>query len=369
MYVVPWLDQFDISRSYVMMAIFLLQVVVGLISPAFGRIMDQRSMRWLVVAGAIAMSLGLLILSYATAFWVVILVHLTLLPVGMVLCGSLLAQTLVSKWFTAKRGLAIGISAMGTSLGGLVFPLITSTLIAQYDWRIALQVLGVLTLLVMLPLNVWILRVEPPSSDITRDGLSGLESKIWASGDVLRSRSFWIPVIGLIPINAAFGGVQFNLGAYVFDLGFNQQLAAQLISVTSISMIMGKFVFGGLGDRVDHRKLYWLMVVVLLIALMLFEGSPGKSQLLLAAAFQGFATGGVMPMMGLMSSARFGIGSFGKVLGYFNLFLMFGSLGSIFSGWVFDLTQSYDYAFWFFAATLPPCAVLMYFLPAPATSD
>ena len=138
---------------------------------------------------------------------------------------------------------------------------------------------------------------------------------------------FWIPVIGLVPINAAFGGVQFNLGAYVGDLGFEQIVAAQLIATTSISMIVGKFLYGGLGDRVDHRKLYVSMAFFLAGSLMLYQGTPDRLELSLAAILQGLSTGGVMPMMGIMYSSRFGTLSFGKVLGFVNMFLMMGSFG------------------------------------------
>jgi len=175
--------------------------------------------------------------------------------------------------------------------------------------------------------------------------------------------------MGLIPMNAAFGGVQFNLGAYIGDLGFDQQSAAQLISITSLSMIVGKFMFGGLGDVIDHRKLYWLMAFLLTGSMLLYTGTPGWTELVLAAILQGVATGGIMPMMGIVYSSRFGTLSFGRVLGFVNLFLMVGSFGSILSGWLFDTFQSYDYAFLTFMFLLLPCVVAMKWLPDPPTNE
>ncbi len=159
--------------------------------------------------------------------------------------------------------------------------------------------------------------------------------------------------------------MQFNIGAYASDLGFDQGMEAQLISVTSVTMIIGKFVYGGLGDRVDHRKLYWMMAVCMVGSLLLFAGEPGRVGLFGAAILQGFATGGIMPMMGVMYAARFGTLSFGRVLGFVNMFLMVGGFGSIMSGYIFDMTQSYDYAFWFFASLLLPCSIAMIWLPQP----
>ncbi len=365
LFVVPWLETFGINRSQAMLAIFMFQVVSGFISPVFGRLMDGYPMRILVTLGGFSAAIGMVLISFATAFWQIILIHMTFLPVGMMLCGTLASQTMVSKWFTEKRGLAIGISAMGTSLGGLTIPLLTNGLIEAQGWQGAMFYLGILLAVVVVPINLWILRREPPSHELSDQAVNSLDAKTWGTREILSTRNFWIPVIGLIPINAAFGGVQFNIGAYVADLGMTQTLAAQLIALASISMIIGKFVFGSLGDRVDHRYLYWLMTGLLLVALYFYQGSPDQTALMVAAALQGFATGGVMPMMGIMYASRFGTFSFGRVLGLVNLFLMIGSFGSIFSGWMFDLTQSYDAAFWTFGVLLLPCMVAMTFLPSP----
>lgn len=369
LFVVPWLEEFNVNRSQVMAAIFIFQVIIGILSPVFGRLMDQYAMRWLVVTGGALTGVGLCLLSLANSFWQIAVIYATFLPVGMILCGTLASQTMVTKWFTRKRGLAIGLSAMGTSMGGFVFPLITSSLIAQYEWQSAVLYLGLIVMLLMIPLNLVVLRQEPPKVELLVGGVPALDARSWTGREILTSKKFWIPVIGLVPINAAFGGVQFNLGAYVSDLGMTQDVAAQLIAITSLSMIVGKFFFGSLGDRIDHRKLYWLMACLLVLSLQFFEGSPDKFELMVAACLQGLATGGVMPMMGIMYASRFGTSSFGRVLGLVNLVLMAGSFGSIFSGWVFDMTQSYDIAFWFFSGCLPPCMLVMYFLPDVENAD
>ena len=145
-----------------MLAILAFQVATGLLSPILGRLMDQFVMRRLVITGAVSMGLGLALLSQATQFWQIILVYCTLLPIGMLFCGTLASQTMVSKWFTGNRGLAIGLSAMGTSIGGLIIPMVVITLIARYEWQGALLVLSVVSTVILIPLNLVILRFEPP---------------------------------------------------------------------------------------------------------------------------------------------------------------------------------------------------------------
>lgn len=361
LFVVPWLSEFGTERAEVMLAIFLLQVSFGTISPLCGRLLDRFPMRVLVMVGAAAAAAGFLAMSFATALWHVVLIHVTLLPVGMVFAGTLASQTLVAKWFVAKRGLAVGISTMGTSFGGLAFPLLTAALIGAYGWQDTLRILAAMALALTAPAAFFVLRRSPPT--MQRPGGPSLQGR--SASAFLRSRSFWIPILGFVPVNAAFGGVQFSLGAYVFDLGFEQGTAATLIAIASVSMIAGKFTFGSLGDRIDHRKLYWVSAGSLAAALSLYLGAPSHAGLVAAGALQGFATGSVLPLLSVMYADRFGIASFGRVMGWVNLFVMAGSVGSLYSGWIFDLTGSYRPAFLTFLAALGPGALLMVWLPKP----
>ena len=361
LFVVPWLTAFGTERAEVMLAIFLLQVAFGAISPLAGRLLDRFPIRVLVMVGAATAAAGFLVMSFATALWHVILIHVTLLPVGMVLAGTLASQTLVAKWFVVKRGLAVGISTMGTSLGGFAFPLITAALIGAYGWQDTLRILAVAALALTVPAAFFVLRRSPP----TMQRPAGPPLHGPDATPFLQSRSFWIPILGFAPITAAFGGVQFSLGAYVFDLGFEQDTAATLIAIGSVSMIAGKFTFGSLGDHIDHRKLYWLSAGSLAAALSLYLSAPSYAGLVAAGALQGFATGSVLPLLSVMYADRFGVASFGRVMGWVNLFVMVGSIGSLYSGWIFDLTGSYRPAFLTFLAALAPGALLMAWLPKP----
>ena len=361
LFVVPWLDAFHVDRAQVMLAIFLAQVGLGAMSPICGRLLDRFPVRVLIVLGCVSLAAGLLAMSLATAFWQVVLAYATLMPLGMAFAGTLASQTLVTRWFTARRGVAIGVSAMGTSMGGFAFPLLIAPLISNVGWEDTLAVLAALTVVLTVPAALLVLRRSPPGQDQRMGG--GAPPRQWSTLEVLSTRTFWIPVIALVPVNAAFGGVQFSLGAYVFDLGLEQGVAATLIAITSVSNIAGKFVFGSLGDRVDHRALFWGMGACLAVALVFYIVAPGFPALAVAAALQGLATGGVLPLMGLIYAGRFGVSSFGRVMGLVNLFLMAGSVGSVYSGWIFDLTGSYVPAFVTFLVLLLPGAIWIRWLP------
>ena len=358
LFVVPWIGAFETRRSDIMLAIFLLQIGVGVVSPLCGSLMERFSIRWLSVIGISSMALGFILLSQASALWQVIVIYALILPFANVLAGTLAAQTLVTRWFEKKRGVAIGVSASGTSLGGFIFPPIVANLIIGYGWQQTALIIAVAAVVLTLPASWWILGREPPVT--VPKGSVGHTTSVRF---ILTRRAFWIPVISFIPINASFSGIQFHIGAYVNDMGLSQSLAATLISIMSIGMVVGKFVYGGLGDRLDHRFLYASMAIALSIALALYASNPTKEALILAAIFQGLATGGVLPLLGLIYSTRFDVTSFSRVMGFVNLFVFFGSFGALVSGWVFDATGSYDWAFYGLLFLLFPSALLMVWLP------
>lgn len=369
LFVVPWVEEFQVARSQVLLGSTFILVVNSLLSPFAGRLMDRLSLRTLILLGVVCLAAGLVLISIASSFWMILAAYATLLPVSLVMCGSLSSQTLVSKWFTEGRGFALGISSLGSSIGGFVLPAVISVLIATFSWRQALIILAVVCLVTLIPLNGLILRKEPPKpvTEATNESERPQESAepLWTTGQVVRMPMFWIPVLGIIPLMAGFTGVQFNLGAYVSDLQYDQSLAAQLITVAAIGQVVGKLAAGSLSEKVDHRIIYWVMAIMMGAAMYLFSGGPSQSTLYLAAALMGGASGATLPMLPIMYSSRFGTRSIGIVLGFVTLVLVVGSFGSLFAGLIYDATQSYDMAFLIFGALLVPVSILMAFLPSP----
>ena len=365
LFAVNWIDAFEVGRRDAMLAVSVLQLAGGLLSPFAGRFMVDVPMRRIMISGAALLGLGLILASRASALWQIIVIYALLLPAGNVLCGTLSAQTLVTRWFiTRHRGLAIGISAMGTSLGGLAFPQVADALIGDFGWRNAMLVLGVSALLLIIPLAAFVLAREPQRPR-TSASVSAPSRPLLDLGSTLRSRAFWLPVLGIVPLNAAFGAVQFNLGAYTRDLGLPTGTAATLISVTSLAMIAGKFAFGTASDRMDHRLLYGVAAAFLIAALLCFQAAPGLPRLLAGAVLLGLATGSVIPLNAVIFTSRFGDQNFSRVMGLAQMFYMTGALGPLLAGWVFDMTGSYDPAFIGLVILTVPIAMAMYFLPPP----
>ena len=162
LFTLPWLEEFGSSRRDLMLTIALLQIGAGLMGPLAGRALDNYPTHWLILTGLACMALGLILAQQATALWQLWLIYGTLLPVTMTLMGTLAAQTLVSRWFDDRRGLALGISAVGSNVGGIILPILVSTWLLEVGWRETLNHLMILTIAVVLPMTALVLRRSPP---------------------------------------------------------------------------------------------------------------------------------------------------------------------------------------------------------------
>lgn len=283
------------------------------------------------------------------------------MPLAMALMGSLTSQTLVTRWFKEQRGLALGISSMGTNIGGIILPLLVAGWLLEMGWRDVMQNLLVLAVIVVLP-TTWLLLSRKPQTSAATDQVNATDTRQWTTKEILTTSLFWLPFCGIAPLSMAFGAMQFNLGIIARDIGLEPEITANFIALSSVSMVLGKLFFGMLGDRIDHRYLYWLANAVTLLALALIATADDVVVMSFATIAMGLSGGSILPLMGLMYSARFGTASFGRVMGFGTLTILAGSTSPIMAGWAYDVFGSYNYAYIVLAAILVPAAIAMRYL-------
>lgn len=367
-WVVPWSAEFAVGRSDVMTVYMTMLVCMGLFSPLAGRAMDSLSIRGLIITGALCLALGLALAGRAQALWHLNLIYGTLMVGGLVLAGPLAGQTLAARWFSRRRGVALGVVTIGTSIGGLTVPLLVTALHTELGWRPTNDVLAVLVLVVVVPLVWWLVddgRSPAEEGDQPNAPAPAAESSpsSLTMSEVLRHRVFWLTVLVVAPLAAAFGGAQQNLAPYAADLGFDAEAASYLVSVMALVMIGAKIFFGAMADRWDLRFLLGLAVGGLAIAFGFMLRELSYPMLVLICGLLGFVAGGFLPLMGAIVSQNFDIRSFGQVMGMLGPFTTLAASGPWIAGYLRDTTGSYDAAWIFLGVLLIPSAVAAALMP------
>src|SRR5256884_3164715 len=171
-----FVESLGFSRAQVTQGFFLGFLIIGLpFGLLAGAVIDRVGARWAIVSGAGIVGISLLLMAKMTKLW-----HYEALcaleVLGYVFAGPIANQVLVSRWFCARRGRAMGFAYLGLGSGGVVAPLLVNYLIRTYGWRHALEIVALTLMAVVLPVGIWITRSTPEKSGLLPDGASSSDS-------------------------------------------------------------------------------------------------------------------------------------------------------------------------------------------------
>lgn len=401
----PLAAEFEASRLAVTLGLTLLTVVQGLVAPLIGRAFDGGSPRTLMITGVACHALGLALLSQITAFWQAGLLFVLPIAMGAHLFGPLATSTVVNRWFVRRRGQALGIASLGSSIGGAAFPSIAALLIAAFGWRGAFGAMGTGILLLMLPI-AWILVGKPEDVGETPDGdpvpgsdataatgattpgaaspnaantapathaaVTTAEAELAAAAAVttrglLRDRSFWAISIaigfGFCPVSVLLA----HLVPFATDAGISASRAAFVMTCYALSGAFGRVFLGWLTDRIDPRAVVWLDYAWFGLAWLGLLSPPSFGSLLFTGIAAGIAVGGITPVWAALTGAVYGRMAFGRAMGLMNFVMLpFSVIGAPIAARLFDVTGSYRLAFASFFVCFVLGSVAIAFLRPPA---
>lgn len=375
-FVKPLATEFEAPRLAVVLGLTLLMLVQGIASPFLGRLLDERSPRAVMASGVLVCAAGFAGLGLASSLWQVGILFGTLIAVGSHMFGPLATSTLVANWFVARRGQALGVTAVGASFGGLVFPVVATRLIEDAGWRGAVYAFAGLLVLFALPL--WLSIVDRPEQIGARpDGEApddttaaaahaGATAPQPAPASLTASRNFWVITVAIGLVFCPTSTMIAHLVPYATDLGFAPQRAALLMAAYAGTGAVGRLAIGALVDRVEKRVACWCVLAILFAAWVALLRSPSYPALLAASAGLGFGVGGIMPLWGALTGACFGRAVFGRAMGLMTpLMLPFNLAGPPVAAYVFDRTGSYTGILSGFLVAFIACAIVVALLRVP----
>jgi len=352
----PLLTEFGWTRAMTSGAFSLSLLLSGAVGIAMGELTDRFGPRLVVTLCGIFFGLGYLLMSQTNTLWQLYLFYGVMLGIGVSGIWVPLLSS-VARWFTRRRNLITGIVVSGGGIGALAAPLVISRLIAAYDWRITYAIQGVVILIVMI-LGAQFLRRAPehtgqPPHGENEGKQQGLtpDTRSFSLREAMHTAQFWLLFFMFFCYGYFIFSIMIHIVPHIIDLGISAIGAANILAATGGVTVLGNFVLGGVGDRIGSRQIF-IFGFILMSAVMLWLTLATEVWMfyLFAVAF-GLALGGmatsesplVAGLFGMRSHGLiFGVAGFGHVIG--------GALGPVVTGYIFDLTQSYQMAFLICAA-------------------
>ncbi|UCG66172.1 MAG: MFS transporter [Deltaproteobacteria bacterium] len=388
----PLVREFGWSRTALSGAFSLSRIEGGLLGPIGGFLVDKLGPRKIMFFGITLMGAGFILLSRIDSLIAFYLVFVLCVSVGSTVGIHRTTIVAIANWFINKRGIAIGIGTSGIGLGGMLVPIL-AWLIVQYGWRPTTVIIGLSIWIIGIPLSLVmrhrpeqygyladgevkeeiVMRREPEVDEVEHHSFTN-SAKVRISNSnidftprqALRTTIFWL--LALI-----FGLRQFVVSAivihqipFLIGIGISPELAAAMLGSIGIISIVGRLVFGRLGDILEKRHLMAICLGLTALGCLILANAQTCWHVIPFLVIYPPAYGGGMTLMNAIRGEYFGRQYFGTISGFMDLVQMFGIVfGTVFAGWIFDVTGSYRLAFVSFAIAAAAAMMLMLIARCP----
>jgi MFS transporter, OFA family, oxalate/formate antiporter len=339
-------NDFAASRGSVSLVFSLagfLYFGLGIVS---GPLADRWGSRRLAVIGMLLTGLGMAAAGAARSLIEVYVAYGLGVGVG-VGCSYVPSVGAVQRWFVRRRGFASGLSVSGIGVGTLVMPPLAACLINALGWRETYLALGGLA--AVLGSSAALLIENDPHDhgfdlhgDRARLGMRTGQADGMSLYEAIRSREFiGLYAACLICSFAAF--VPFvHLVPYALDHGISQSSAALLLAMIGFGSTAGRFLLGGLADRMGRRLALVTTYAGMALTLGIWAISTSLWALSVFAFAYGVIYGGWVALLPALVTDYFGGRNVSGIIGILYSSVAIGTLiGPAAVGFAFDVSQSY----------------------------
>jgi MFS family permease len=347
----PVVNEFGWTKAMTSGAFSLASIVNGFLAIAMGGLTDRFGPRTVMTLCGLLLGIGFFLMSQMSAVWHLYLFYGILVGAGM--SGSFIPLvSTVARWFVKRRGVMTGIVVAGSGVGALIGPPWATRFISIYGWRVSYAILGGIVLLVV-ALSAQFIKGDPTQVGQVAYGANQFEQEQLNPGadgislrEAVYSSQFWI----FFAMGFCYGFPVFSIMVHIvphaIESGISAISAANILATVGGLSILGKVLLGRAGDMIGSKKTLLLGFILMSTALIWLVPAKTPWMLFSIAGIFGFAFGGCAVSQSPLIAELFGLRSHGMIFGVFTVSVMSGSAtGPLLTGYIFDITHSYQFAF------------------------
>lgn len=297
-----------------------------------GRLVDRFDPRAVIAGAATLGAVCLLSVGYLREPWQLFLFHVAF---GVAYGGTGLVPmtTLVTRWFNAKRALALSIASTGLSLGGILIAPFVALSIERAGLSGTGPWMGAAFFLGIVPVSWFVLRASPAAMGLAEDGAGqaadGFEPVPQPSigyDEAKRSAFFYaVSVAYLFLLGAQVGAI-----AHLFrlaNLRDGPRTAALALAFLAAASIVGRLSGGWLLLKVPVRAFALALMVIQGVALLGLAFAESRISILATVALFGITIGNSLMMHPLLLAEKYGTVEYGRIYSMSQFLAMTGVAG------------------------------------------
>ena len=335
-------SEFAVPRAEASLPLTMTMLGFAVGGVIMGRLLDLAGVLGPLAVGAVALSIGYLGAASAGSLTVFALAHAVIGFGSSVTFGPLMAD--ISNWFVRRRGVAVTLCSAGNYVAGALWPPVVQQSIALHGWRATHGAIGLSCGVAMFLIGLIALRRRAPAAPLSASVLARTATPaiLGLSPGVLQT----LLALASVCCCVAMSMPQVHIVAYCGDLGYGVARGADMLALMMAFGIVGRIGSGFIADRFGGLPTLMLGSALQGVALLLYLLYDGLVSLYVISAVFGLFQGGIVPSYAIIVREYFPAKEAGARIGLILMASLFGmALGGWMSGYIFDLTGSYQAAF------------------------
>lgn len=349
LFIEPVSETLDISRK-VMNFTFTLRAIFQLLISLSSVILFKR-FKMINVMRFCSVGLGITFFlhGYINSVFLLYLLN-SLSTVFVILLSVLPLSAILNNWFHIKRGLVVGISFMGSGIGGLIFNPITGYIIVNYGWRSAYQFLSVVIFAIVVPITFFVLKHKPedigetPLGEIDEVESEKSEDKSYGItlSEAMKTFRFWGISVASVLLSIVGISLMLNISPHLTNAGYSVTFAANIVALTMGALAIGKIILGSLFDKLGLRTATSIAVSFLIIGTVGMIYVTNYIALFAVVAGTGLGTAFYTIANPIITTKVYGNKDYSSIYGFLTAVIGLGGIISpLIVGFLYDSSGSY----------------------------
>lgn len=353
----PMLADLGWNRGTISSAFFFHMTVFALSLIVVGRLYDRHGPKWVIVISTLFLAVGYMLTAQVTTLSHFYLTYGILAAIGLGGTSVPLVAALMSKWFVKWRGFAISLTLCGSALGQFVLVPILTEFISNYDWRMAYLTIGLVMMIVNTSLAFGVIRGDPEAmgqipygwrnDDTVSSPLSDDPSRDLTLFQALRTPSLWMFLIAMFICGGGDFLISTHLIPWVTDYGISTATAGNMLAWYGLMSLFGLLLVGPVSDLIGNKLPISLTFLIRILLFLLILRLQSQTTLYVFALAFGFTHLMTAPLTPTLVGKLYGFSHVGVIAGLvITVHHLAGGFWTYIGGVSFDLTGSYQLAFW-----------------------
>ncbi|WP_447650028.1 MFS transporter [Pseudomonas abietaniphila] len=269
-FIKPLEAEFGWDTAEISSALAVRFALFGLVGPFAAAFMNHFGVRRVVLTALTLVASGMILSLFMTQFWQLVVLWGLVVGFGTGLTAMVLGATVATRWFTQRRGMAMGLLSASSATGQLVFMPMLANLTEHFGWRTALACICVAIVIAAVAVLA-LMRNRPSDLQLPSYGETEIQPEVTSRQtftqllvtplkvlrDVAGTWTFWVLFMTFFICGASTNGlIQTHFISMCGDYGLIATTAAGMLAVMGIFDFVGTIGSGWLSDRFDNR---WLL--------------------------------------------------------------------------------------------------------------